>query len=229
MTTSNGSRANGSIDKRAREKRFSVGWFDRDYVLSQPIAVLKLDGRIVAFANVLLTETRAEASIDLMRFGIAAPRSAMEFLLIKLMLHLRDQGYRSFNLGMAPLSGRSRVRRPRSGTASAASSSSTANATTISGAFARSSRSSIRTGSPLPRRVGRALARSRPRRRLPAHRRWPQGSCRKVTPRLIHRLAAPAAVLACALFSPVAAQAAKGDKPVVIELPAAKAVRRRSS
>ena len=91
--------------KNAREKRFSVGWFDRDYMLSQPLAILRKDGRIVAFANVLLTDTKAEAAIDLMRFAEDAPRSSMEYCLIKLMLHLRDEGFTSFNLGMAPLSG----------------------------------------------------------------------------------------------------------------------------
>ena len=91
--------------KKTREKRFSVGWFERDYLLSQPVVVLRKNGNIVAFANVLLTDTKAEATIDLMRFSEEAPRSAMEYCLIKLMLHLRAAGFRSFNLGMAPLSG----------------------------------------------------------------------------------------------------------------------------
>ena len=91
--------------KGAREKRFSVGWFDRDYILSQPVALVRLEGRIVAFANILVTGTKLQSAIDLMRFAPDAPRSTMEFLLLSLMLHMRDEGYETFDLGMAPLSG----------------------------------------------------------------------------------------------------------------------------
>jgi phosphatidylglycerol lysyltransferase len=91
----------------AREKRFSLGAFTRDYVLSQPVAVLKLDGRVLAFATVMTTATRDEATVDLMRFAPKAPNSAMEFLFISLCLHFKEQGFRRFTLGMAPLSGMS--------------------------------------------------------------------------------------------------------------------------
>ncbi|MEN3952722.1 bifunctional lysylphosphatidylglycerol flippase/synthetase MprF [Iodidimonas sp. SYSU 1G8] len=90
---------------KAREKRFSLGAFDRNYVGAQPVAVLRRDGAIVAFATILMTELREEVSIDLMRFGPAAPGGAMEYLFIRLMEHYRDAGYQWFNLGMAPLSG----------------------------------------------------------------------------------------------------------------------------
>src|SRR2546430_9151995 len=49
--------------------------------------------------------TKAELSVDLMRFDADAPRGCMDFLFIELMLWGRQAGYRSFNLGMAPLSG----------------------------------------------------------------------------------------------------------------------------
>ncbi|WP_152045344.1 bifunctional lysylphosphatidylglycerol flippase/synthetase MprF [Aureimonas psammosilenae] len=90
-----------------REKGFSLGGFDPDYILSQPVAILRLEGRIVAFANVLLTQTRQESSIDLMRFSPDAPKGSMDFLFLKLMEHLKEQGFTVFNLGMAPLSGMS--------------------------------------------------------------------------------------------------------------------------
>ena len=44
-------------------------------------------------------------SIDLMRYDPAAPRGVMDLLFAELMLWGRAQGYRWFNLGMAPLSG----------------------------------------------------------------------------------------------------------------------------
>ena len=89
----------------AKEKSFSLGAFERDYVLSQPVAVLRFEGRIVAFANLLRTGTNAQCAIDLMRFTPDAPSGAMVFLFAKTMLAMRDAGVKSFLLGMAPLSG----------------------------------------------------------------------------------------------------------------------------
>ena len=70
-----------------------------------PVAIVRCDGEPAAFANLWLSGTRAELSVDLMRFGPDAPRGSMDYLFIELMLWGRDQGYRWFNLGMAPLSG----------------------------------------------------------------------------------------------------------------------------
>lgn len=93
---------------RAKEKGFSLGAFTDSYMATQPVAILRHAQKIVAFANILLTDTREEASIDLMRFAPEAPKGAMDFLFVRLMTTLRDQGFRHFNLGMAPLSGLSR-------------------------------------------------------------------------------------------------------------------------
>ncbi|XAZ22804.1 bifunctional lysylphosphatidylglycerol flippase/synthetase MprF [Sinorhizobium sp. B11] len=92
----------------AKEKGFSLGAFDPDYVMSQPVGVLKKDGRIVAFANILVTTAREEGTIDLMRFSPDAPKGAMDFLFVQIMEYLRAQGFTHFNLGMAPLSGMSK-------------------------------------------------------------------------------------------------------------------------
>jgi phosphatidylglycerol lysyltransferase len=92
-------------DKATAEKGFSVGAFTEDYVSRFAIAVVRLEGSVVAFANLWPTGTREELSIDLMRFGRDAPGGAMDYLLVELMLWGRAQGYRWFNLGMAPLSG----------------------------------------------------------------------------------------------------------------------------
>jgi phosphatidylglycerol lysyltransferase len=91
--------------KATGEKRFSVGAFSPEYLRQFPIAVVRAQGTPVAFANLWTTGTRAELSVDLMRFDTAAPRSAMDYLFIELMLWGRREGYRWFNLGMAPLSG----------------------------------------------------------------------------------------------------------------------------
>jgi len=92
----------------AKEKGFSLGAFDPDYVTSQPVGILKKDGRIVAFANILVTAAKEEGTIDLMRFSPDAPKGAMDFLFVQIMEYLRAQGFMHFNLGMAPLSGMSK-------------------------------------------------------------------------------------------------------------------------
>ncbi|MFP5077548.1 bifunctional lysylphosphatidylglycerol flippase/synthetase MprF [Rhizobium sp. YIM 134829] len=94
----------------AKEKGFSLGFFSTDYLLRQPVAILRVEDRIVAFANVLITETKAEGSVDLMRFLPDAPKGSMDVLFVSLMEHLRDQGFKRFNLGMAPLAGLSERR-----------------------------------------------------------------------------------------------------------------------
>ncbi|MGM4911755.1 bifunctional lysylphosphatidylglycerol flippase/synthetase MprF [Rhizobium sp. 768_B6_N1_8] len=92
----------------AKEKGFSLGAFDPDYVASQPVGVLKKGGRIVAFANILVTAAKEEGTIDLMRFSPDAPKGSMDFLFVQIMEYLRIQGFTHFNLGMAPLSGMSK-------------------------------------------------------------------------------------------------------------------------
>ena len=91
--------------KSTGEKRFSMGAFSAQYLRQFPLAVVRRAGAPAAFTNLWTTGTRAELSVDLMRFGPEAPRSAMDYLFVELMLWGRAAGYRSFNLGMAPLSG----------------------------------------------------------------------------------------------------------------------------
>ncbi|WP_283419809.1 bifunctional lysylphosphatidylglycerol flippase/synthetase MprF [Sphingopyxis sp. Geo48] len=91
--------------KKQREKAFSLGSFDAAYMAYFPCAVVRIDGRIVAFANILATENRAEMSVDLMRHVEAIPYGVMDFLFIRLMEYARAEGYRRFTLGIAPLSG----------------------------------------------------------------------------------------------------------------------------
>ena len=92
-------------DKATAEKGFSLGSFSERYIAEFPVAIVRAEGDVVAFANLWPTATREELSVDLMRFGPDAPRGTMDYLFIKLMLWGRVEGYRWFNLGMAPLSG----------------------------------------------------------------------------------------------------------------------------
>ena len=92
-------------EKNTREKRFSLGFFDGDYLKFCPVALIRQRDRIVAFANLWLGNDRWEASVDLMRHHPDAPHGVMDYLFTELMLWSKEEGYRWFNLGMAPLSG----------------------------------------------------------------------------------------------------------------------------
>ncbi|MEO6799228.1 MAG: bifunctional lysylphosphatidylglycerol flippase/synthetase MprF [Rhodanobacter sp.] len=92
-------------DKHVREKRFSLGAFDPRYLMRTPMAVVWQGEQPVAFANLLLNESREEASVDLMRHRPDSPAGIMDFLFVELMLWAQGENYRWFNLGMAPLAG----------------------------------------------------------------------------------------------------------------------------
>jgi phosphatidylglycerol lysyltransferase len=92
-------------EKRVREKGFSLGAFDERYLSRTPMAVVWQNDQPVAFANLFLTDCMEEASVDLMRYSPDAPPGLMDYLFVELMQWSKVQGYRWFNLGMAPLSG----------------------------------------------------------------------------------------------------------------------------
>ena len=91
--------------KNHKEKAFSVGRFDLNYLSRFDCAVVRHDGRIVAFANVWKSGDGRELSVDLMRHASEMPYGTMDFLFVRLMQWGQAHGYEWFNLGVAPLSG----------------------------------------------------------------------------------------------------------------------------
>ncbi|MEO5509749.1 MAG: bifunctional lysylphosphatidylglycerol flippase/synthetase MprF [Longimicrobiales bacterium] len=91
--------------KAGAEKKFSLGFFDEEYLLRTPLAIIRVDCVICAFANLWCGGDREELTVDLMRYPEDAPDNVMEYLFIEMMLWGREQGYGWFNMGMAPLSG----------------------------------------------------------------------------------------------------------------------------
>ena len=100
--------SNAWLSKHASggEKRFSVAAFRREYVLAQPVALLRQNGEAIAFATVMTTDLRDEVTLGLMQLKPGpTSRVAMEYLFVRLIQHFREQGYRTFSLGTLPLSG----------------------------------------------------------------------------------------------------------------------------
>ncbi len=93
------------VAKGVREKGYSLGRFDADYLAWSPLALVRRDGELIAFANVLPPYgPNGTASIDLMRHVDDAPRGTMDFLFACILQRARDAGHARFSLGMAPLS-----------------------------------------------------------------------------------------------------------------------------
>ncbi|HDH50821.1 MAG TPA: bifunctional lysylphosphatidylglycerol flippase/synthetase MprF, partial [Nitrospirae bacterium] len=92
-------------EKKTGEKGFSPGFFNDEYLKRFPAAVVKREGKIIAFTNIWTVAGKEELSIDLMRYLPDAPHGTMDYLFIRLILWGKQEGYKWFNLGMAPLSG----------------------------------------------------------------------------------------------------------------------------
>lgn len=92
-------------EKNSREKGFSLGFFDAEYLIRFPLGVVKKDHEILAFANLWSGADKSELSVDLMRYLPQSPSGIMEYLFTQLILWGQEQSYHYFNLGMAPLSG----------------------------------------------------------------------------------------------------------------------------
>lgn len=93
------------LTKGHGEKGFSLGRFDPAYLAMTDCAVVRVEGRIVAFANLWKAGEKRELSVDLMRHADDAPGGVMDYLFVELMLWGQAQGYGRFALGLAPLSG----------------------------------------------------------------------------------------------------------------------------
>jgi phosphatidylglycerol lysyltransferase len=92
-------------NKNAAEKGFSLGFFNKEYLQNFPVAVVRFQDRILAFANLWPGGDKNELSIDLMRYANDAPRGIMDFIFSEIMFWGKEEGYHWFSLGMVPLSG----------------------------------------------------------------------------------------------------------------------------
>jgi len=87
--------------RKTREKRFSMGCFDPQYVRRFQIGAVRQNNAVVAFTTIW--PGAGELFIDLMRFRSTAPRGSMDFLIVNLIQWAQSGGYKWLNLGMAPL------------------------------------------------------------------------------------------------------------------------------
>jgi phosphatidylglycerol lysyltransferase len=90
-----------------KEWSFLTGRFDNAYLQQVKLYVLRdKQGRIQAFTNESPSFKPGIATIDLMRHRHNSPSNSIDFLFIRLMKMLHNDGYTGFNLGMSPLDGK---------------------------------------------------------------------------------------------------------------------------
>ena len=128
--------------KGVRERQFSVGFFDPDYVERCPCAMVEDEsGRIIAFANVL-ARPRARGTVHRPDALSGRRPRVMDFVFTSLFLYGKERGYKRFNMGMAPLSSVGEFGARTRGSGWPTSSSSTGRPGTTSRAFGATRKSS---------------------------------------------------------------------------------------
>ena len=60
--------------KNVREKKFSLGSFEPEYIRKMPAAIIRQENKIIAFANIWQGANKEELSVDLMRYMSGQPR-----------------------------------------------------------------------------------------------------------------------------------------------------------
>jgi phosphatidylglycerol lysyltransferase len=89
-----------------KEIAFTQGVFDRVILKEQTIITVEdKEERVYAFLNLVPDFAPEEATYDLIRKIDDAPNGVLDLLMAKTLLYLKEQGYKSVNLGLAPLSG----------------------------------------------------------------------------------------------------------------------------
>jgi phosphatidylglycerol lysyltransferase len=89
-----------------RERSFTLGAFEPEYVKTTRLAAaLDAQGKMLAFVNFVPSYVPGECTLDLMRRRTDAPNGIMDYLLVQALEWAKAQGFKTFSLGMAPMSG----------------------------------------------------------------------------------------------------------------------------
>lgn len=89
-----------------KEVAFTQGVFDTSILKTQTIITVEdEEEKVYAFLNLVPDYAAGEATYDLIRKVSDAPNGVLDMLLAKTFIYLKEQGYTSVNMGLAPLSG----------------------------------------------------------------------------------------------------------------------------
>lgn len=94
------------VELHQKEVAFTQGVFDTAILKSQTILTIEdQEEKVYAFLNLIPDYAPGEATYDLIRKVTDAPNGILDMLLAKTFLYLKEEGYTSANMGLAPLSG----------------------------------------------------------------------------------------------------------------------------
>jgi len=89
-----------------KEVAFTEGVFNREVLKGQTIITVEdKEDKVHAYLNLIPDYVPGEATYDMVRSSNDASEEVWDMLLIKTFQYLKEQGYKSVNLGLAPLSG----------------------------------------------------------------------------------------------------------------------------
>jgi phosphatidylglycerol lysyltransferase len=89
-----------------REYGFLQGRFDQAYLEKSTLHVLRdANGTMVAFINEVPSYRPGEANFDMMRHIPGLHWGTMDYLFAQMMVTMKNEGYRTFNFGVAPFVG----------------------------------------------------------------------------------------------------------------------------
>jgi phosphatidylglycerol lysyltransferase len=89
-----------------KEIAFTQGVFDKSIIKEQTIITVEdKEEKVYAFLNIVPDYAPGEATYDLIRKISDAPNGVLDLLTAKTLLYFKEKGYKTANLGLAPLSG----------------------------------------------------------------------------------------------------------------------------
>ncbi len=88
---------------KTREKGFSTGFFRNSYLKRGSVAVVRKEGKLVAFANLLPSHGKTEMAVDLLRTAGEEPKFLEDYLLLEVLFWAQKKDFHWFNLGSAGL------------------------------------------------------------------------------------------------------------------------------
>ena len=89
--------------RKTREKGFSTGFFSPPYLQQFPLALVREDGRITAFALMRMAPAAGEAALDLLRSDSEDRAVLEDYLTMEAMVWAKQKGMKWFHLGHASL------------------------------------------------------------------------------------------------------------------------------
>lgn len=90
-------------DKNLDELGFSIPYFSEDRVKDFPVGIAERNGEAIGFATIWPSVEQREVAVGLLRYLPDLPAGIIEYLFINAMNWGKAQGFKTFNLGVAPL------------------------------------------------------------------------------------------------------------------------------